>query len=456
MTTSVIDLGDVSYSPGEPEVYPDGSREFDRARLGRLAKVAVAVLAALVLGGSGLPGPPVLHEVWSMPYSQVESMVIDEGRLLVRRNEGGETDLTAYDLATGATHWTLDTGESQNWMGFTLQAGVLLLPGDEKTIEITTDDGGMMGYSYAGSTTALDPATGRPLWERPGSPFGEPATDTLLMFERSDAGPLTWIRLVRVRDGSTVWERRAPEKSDTVVVQMDGEVPARVVTASPEGDLTVLRYDDGTQVFAGSVPWRPMSYNTGAGTNLSSAAGRLVVTDTGLDVNTDRSRVTVYRTDDLTPLWSRDAAGWANVQDCGPLVCLGVMQEGLEAVDPQTGERRWAIDGAQFAGEVAGGERLLITGSDDRPRQTLVDAATGRAIGPGSSGGVLYQDAGRGTATLLRDLDVSRSAVNRIDTTTGRSITLGGMGGGVRQFCIGEQGWIVCTTDDRLVVTAVG
>ncbi|BEL11591.1 hypothetical protein Q0Z83_097820 [Actinoplanes sichuanensis] len=455
MTTSVIDLGDVSYSPDEPEVYPDGSREFDRTRLGRLVKAAVAVLAALVLGGSGLPGPPVLRQVWSMPYSQVESMTIGAGTLYVRRNEGGRTDLTAYELATGAFRWTRDTGESQAWSGVTVQAGVLLLPGDEKTIEITTDDGGMIGYSYAGLTIAVDPATGRTLWQRPGSHYGEAMADTLLMYERTAAGRLTWIRLVRVRDGSTVWERRAPEKTDTVLVQMDGGVPARVVTGTEEGDLTVLRYDDGTQVFAGSVPWRPMSYTTGAGSNLGSVTGRLVLIDNGLDVNTDRGRVTVYRTDDLTPLWSRDTNGWANVQDCGPLVCLSTMAGGLEAVDPETGTKRWAMDG-QYAAEVGGGERLLVSGSDDRPKETLVDAATGEVIGSGGSGGVLYQDAERGSVTLLRDLDVSRSAVNRIDTTTGRSITLGGMGGGIRRFCVGEQDRIVCTTDDRLVVTAVG
>jgi hypothetical protein len=458
VTMSVIDLGDVSYLPDEPEDYPGGRREFGRVRVGRLAKAAIAAVAALVLGGSGLPAPPVLRQVWSVPYSMAESMMIEGDSIYVRRATGTGTELTAYDLGTGAARWTRDTGPGPAWLGVDPQerAGVVLVPGDEQTITIKSVDGSTIGYSYAGTLTALDPATGEPLWRRTGAQYGQVTGDTLLMYERSPGGMITWLRLVRTRDGSTVWERRAPENADVVVVQFDGETPERVVTGTQKGELTVLRYADGTPVVAAPVPWRPTSYDTGTGSNLSAAAGRVVIVDTGLEANSDRSRVTVYRTDDLVPLWSRDTIGWTNVQECGPLLCVGTAETAFEAVDPDTGTKRWGTTGGPFVTPVRDGERLLVAGTDDEQEQTLVDAATGRVIGPGGNGNLLYQDPEQGTVTLLRDLGASRSAVNRLDTTTGQSTTLGVVGGGSQHFCIVEGDWIACATDGGLVVTAVG
>jgi hypothetical protein len=456
VTMSVIDLGDVSYPPDEPEGYPDGRPEFGRFRSGRPVKAAIAVLAALALGGSALPTPPILRQVWSAPYAQVESMTVEGDAVYVRRTSGTRTEVTAYDLGTGTSRWTRDAGVGPAWLGVNPQQGVLLIPGDEQTVTVESVDGTTIGYSYAGSLTALDPATGERLWQRAGSPYGEAAGDRLLMYERSPDGTITWLRLVRARDGSTVWERRAPATADVVVVQLDGDVPARIITAGPRGELTVLHYADGTPVASGPVPWRPMAYDTGAGSHLSAVTGRLVVVDTGTDANSERSRVTVYRTDDLTLLWSRDTSGWPNVQECGPLLCVGTAEGVFEAVDPDTGTKRWGMTGGPFIGSLRGGERLLIAGTDDQPKQTLVEAATGRVIGPGGSGNLHYQDVDEGTATLLRDLDGSRSVVTRLDTTTGTSTTLGVVGGGSQHFCGVERNWIVCAIDDQLVVTTVG
>ncbi|MEV4281233.1 PQQ-binding-like beta-propeller repeat protein [Actinoplanes xinjiangensis] len=456
MSVSVIDLGDVSSLPDEPEGYPGGRPGFGRVRVGRLAKAAIAAVVTLVAGGSALPGPPVLREVWSVPTSADESMTLDADSVYLHRPGENGTELTAYDLRTGRVRWTrpIDTGPS--WFGATPQHGVLLLPGDEQTIEVKSPDGGMMGYSYSGSLTALDPATGEQLWQRPGSQHWADTGETLLMYERDRTGTLTWLRQVRMRDGSIVWERRAPAKADTVEVLFDDGTPNRIVTAGPRGRLTVLRYTDGTEVTSRSLPWQKVSYNTGVGSSLGAVKGRLVVVDTGLEGNIDRSRVTVYRADSLTPLWSRETNGWANVQDCGPLVCLSTAQGLFEAVDPETGARRWAMAGSPFIGTVADGERLLIPGTDDEPEQTLVDAATGRVIGPIAAGGLMSMDDEEGTATLLRQLDPTTSVLSRIDTDTGRSTVLGVLPAGDQVFCSGSGRRIVCTLGDRLVVMTAG
>jgi PQQ-like domain len=332
---------------------------------------------------------------------------------------------------------------------------VLLLPGEEQLSEVRSEDGSGVSFPYGGTLTALDPATGEVLWKQPGMQYWEGSRDTMLMFERVRDGTISWLRLVRTRDGSVVWERRAPAGAESVAVQFDGDAPARVVTASSEGELTVLRYTDGAPVVSGTVPWTPTSYSTGAGSNLSAVSGRLVVTDTGLDVLANRSRVTVYRTDDLRQLWSRDTTGWPDVQDCGPVVCVGTAEGVFEAVDPETGAKRWGMAGGQVGGVIPGTGRLLVAGGD-QPRQTLVDAATGRAIGPGGRGGLLYRDLGEGTVTLLRDLGPASSAVSRLDTVTGRSTMLGALTGGNQRYCLGEGRRIACSLGDRLAVIAVG
>jgi hypothetical protein len=456
VSMSVIDLGDVSHLPDEPEGYPGGRPEFGRFHVGRLVKAAIAVVVTLAAGGSALPGPPVLREVWSVPTSPEQSMTLDDDSVYLHSPAGNLTELTAYDLRTGRVRWTrpVDTGPS--WFGATPQHGVLLLPGDERTIEMKSPDGGMMGYSYSGSLTAIDPATGEQLWQRPGAQHWANTGDTLLMYERDRTGTLTWLRQVRIRDGSIVWERRAPAKADTVEVLFEGGTPDRIVTAGPRGHLTVLSYADGTEVTSRSLPWQQVSYNTGAGSNLGTVKGRLVVVDTGLGDDIDRSRVTVYRSDSLVPLWSRETKGWANVQDCGPLICLSTAQGLFEAVDPETGARRWAMEGGPFIGTIAGGERLLIPGTEDEPKQTLVDAATGRAIAPIAAGGLLSMDDEEGTATLLRQLDPTTNVVSRIDTTTGRSIVLGVLPAGDQIFCGGSGRRLVCMLGDRMVVTTAG
>ncbi|GIE79725.1 hypothetical protein Aph02nite_56750 [Actinoplanes philippinensis] len=456
MTASVIDLGDVTSRPEEPDDYPGGRPEFGRIRVGRLAKTVISALVVLLLGGSGLAEPPVLREIWSVPSPYPESMAIDDDAVYLRHAELGGTTMTAYDLRTGAVRWRQDTGSGSAWLGVTSQSGVLLMAGDEQAIDVKSPGGGIVSFSYAGSTTALDAATGRQLWKRAGEYHWEGTGDTVLMSEREQDGTITWLRLVRVRDGSVVWERRAPEQADTLVVQFGGDEPVRVVTASQQGALTVLRYADGAVVTSGSVPWRRRSPDTGAGSNLSAVTDRIVVVDTGLDTSGDQSRITVYRTDDLARLWARDTTGWANVQDCGPLVCVNTAQGLFEAVEPETGTRRWDMTGGQFIGHIPGGDRLLIAGTDEKPRQSVVDAATGRVIGPGGSGSVLAMDEEEGAATLVRQIAPDLGVVSRLDTGTGRSIVLGVIPDGDRAYCAERGRWIVCSLGDRLTVSTAG
>ncbi|MEU4619056.1 PQQ-binding-like beta-propeller repeat protein [Actinoplanes sp. NPDC023801] len=457
MTMTVIDLGDVSDPSAGPEGCPGGGRrrEADRIRISRLIRAVIAVVAMLALGGSGLPGRPVLNEVWSVPFSEMDTMtVLGDAVFLFRSLPSGRAELTAYDLASGTVRWTRSTGgETPAWLTPLKRTGVLLVPGDEQLIERVMPDGSLVNYSYGGTLTAVDPVTGRQLWKHDGMQAAEEGSGTLLTLERDDTGRLTTLRLIGSRDGSVVWERPPPTGTENVVVQFDGDTPARVVTVTARGEVSLLAYADGTTRATGRLPWQPPSMASGEGSQITTAGGLLMVL-----TNTEtKSEVAAYDPADLHRLWSRTLPPWAYAETCGPLICLGAAGNFTAAVEPATGEQRWDFLGSPYPGLRLGADRLLITSGDSIPSNTVVDLATGRTIGSAASGFLAFQEPDGGLI-LLRGLypELTRNAVTRLDPATGRTRTLGAISASSRRFCDGGGRHIICGSADRLVVTAVG
>ena len=275
----------------------------------------------------------------------------------------------------------------------------------------------------------------------------------MLLQSRTPDGALSALRLLSARDGTALWERSLPAGVDTVQIQADDGVAARVVTAGPGGEMTVLRYADGTTLATARVPWTPNSPSTGAGSMVTTATGLVIA----LDVTDRGSTVTAYRADTLEPLWDRKFPQWAHAQECGSSVCVG---DGnlFTAVDPVTGEPRWTGDGSPFSGVLVGTDRLLLTSNDDGPTQQVVEAATGRPTGAVGRGQLVYRDDRTGALILMRELfpDVNRMTISRLDPVTGRSILLGTVPLANERICGGEAHHLVCQRGDRLTVTAIG
>jgi outer membrane protein assembly factor BamB len=457
MTMAVIDLGDVSDPSAGPDDYPGGGRrrEFDRATIGRLIRGAIALVAVLALGGSGLPGRPVLHEVWSTAFSEMDAVtVLGESVFLFRAVPGGESELTAHDLATGTTRWTRRTPGDPIWVNTLPRAGLLLLPTGEELVERTLPDGGIVQYVHGGTLTALDPATGEQLWKYDGMHADGETGDSLLLFERAEDSRLTTLRLIGSRSGSVIWERAVPPGAETVTVLSEGDAPSLVVTASDEGELTTMAYSDGRTLTSGRVPWTPVSMNSGEGSQLTTAGGRILIVDNG----SQQSEVTAYHPDNLRRLWSKVMPGWAYAETCGPLICLGAAGNFTTAVDPSDGGQRWDFLGSAYPSMPVGAGRLLLTTGDTIPRQTIVDIATGRQIGPSIPGYVTSRDQRTGSLMLLQGLypDLTRNAVSRLDPATGRVTTLGAVTVTQGRFCDGGGRYLVCLNNGRMVVTAVG
>lgn len=449
----MIDLGDLSDPAATPEDYPAyRRRELDRALLRRLAQAVTAGLCALVLGGSALPAPPLLRQVWSVPFSDNDIMSVDKDAVYVNRVVAGGSELTAYDVATGAVRWAVPGGARPSWLEPLPAAGVLMLAGDEQWAEPTPGEDDMSPYVHGGTVTVLDPATGVTLWKQPGLRAYGDAEQTVLIHERRPDGVITTLRLVNLRDGSVVWERPPPAGIETVDVQVGAGDTARVVTAGAGGEVTVLRYSDGTVVTSARLPWQPLSSSTGVGSSIVTTPGLVMVMETSYG----RSQMIAYRTDTLKPLWTRTFTDWAHVQDCGPVICLGGGGR-FTAVDPETGAERWTAVGSSSSWLTLDDELMLVSDGDDGPTQRVVDAATGRPAGPAARGQILHRD-DRDGLILLREVfpDTNRLVVGRLSLTDGRAVTLGAIPIASERVCAGASRYIACQQGGDLTVTAVG
>jgi outer membrane protein assembly factor BamB len=453
VSVPVIDLGDLSDPASEPGEYPAfRHRKFDRAVLRRAAPAVLAGLCALLLGGSALPAPPLVREVWSVPFTDNDVMSVEKDSIYVNRAVAGGSELTAYDLATGAVRWARAVGDRPAWPELRPGTGVLMLPGDEQWVDPVPGEDGVSPYSYGGTVTVLDPATGETLWRQPGLPAYGGAGATVLLYERRPDGVITTLRMVNVRDGSVVWERPPPAGIDNVQVQAGDGDTARVVTHGPDGDVTVLRHSDGSEVISARLPWRPLSPATGAGSSITTTPGLVVI----MDSVEGRGEMIAYRADTLEPLWKRGFTDWGDVQDCGPVICLAA-GDAFTAIDPETGAERWTAVGNPSSWLALPEGMLLLSGGDDGPTQRIVDAATGRPVGPTGRGDPLHRD-DRDGLIFLRDVfpDMNKLVVGRLGLTDGRFVTLGAIAIADERVCAGAGRHIACQQGGSLRITAVG
>ncbi|MBO3736379.1 outer membrane protein assembly factor BamB family protein [Actinoplanes flavus] len=447
---TVIELGDVSRVPAEsPE--PEPAPEFQRGTVRRLVLIGLTLLCAVLLSASLPPGPAGFRRLWSVPFGQTDTMAIRGDLAFVHRARPGGAELTAYDLATGAVRWVRVTGGDVTWLSGGQSEEVLLIPGNEQTVEVEYEDGSRGVEIYGGTVTALDPATGTPLWKHPGFQEWADTNGTVLLYEYDRDG-LAAVRVVRARDGDLAWERRL-EDAQTAMLQADGTDPAHVVLIAPDGGTTVLRYADGATVVNRRLPWTPMRPSTNRGSSLFTATGLVLVAE---NLAEHHARVTAYRVGTLERLWERESDENPYVQDCGPVLCL-VAGTDIIALDPATGTERWRRPGQVNVG-VLPGDRMLVSDGADNAQQTILRAVDGRVLGSGGRGTVIHHNRRDGSMLLSRTLppDYNRAVLRRLDLSTGRSVVLGVIPISQDGFCDGDGRYIGCRDGDDLTFTAVG
>ncbi|BCJ42644.1 hypothetical protein GCM10010168_06140 [Actinoplanes ianthinogenes] len=433
---TMIDLGDVS-GPGAPEA-PVAPLRFRWRAVSRAAVAVLAVLCAVGLTGSARPGPPRVHELWSMPLRDGGyPNYVDDQAVLFQVDPGGAS-LTAYDLGTGRVRWTTPTGPEATWVIPGEAAHRLYVAGHSRSLEK-----GDYSVPYATDTLALDSRTGAVRWRHAGQMMTGDAT-TALLADRDDQARITALHLVRAADGAPVWDR-VVDPAQALIIPEDLDAPDRVVTVSAAGALTTFRYTDGTPLAGRRIA--PLTDPEWSAVLLD---GRLVLMRFGA-----APAVTAYRTDTLDVLWNLPGLSPdLNPSPCGPVLCVGTGMV-MHALDPETGKSVWEIP---QLGASPINDHLLLTSAPGANSSMLVEATTGRPRTGKIDGTVLGLPRDDGTLLVLRPYGypVMRTAIVELDPETGRTRALGStpyIGGN----CQPVGRYLVCVDSvDQLRVTAVG
>jgi outer membrane protein assembly factor BamB len=425
MTT--IELGDVS-SPGY-EPTPRGWRG-----PGRGVAVAVTVLVTLVtVAGSVRPPPSGLSLLWTTPMSEADGVMLGTDAVYVNRNTTGTSRVTAYDLVTGAERWEKWETQTNGDLQLIEQAGLVLLTTDVIDQELRSRR----------ETLALDARTGRRLWVADGLIGGVHGTDAL-MADYTTVGTPYRLRMIRLADRSVIWARDTP---DLHLFSVAGD---RLITATVDGVVEILRLADGLRLAGGQVRWVKPDAEANQFDDLFIVGDDLVLTR-----NWQRNGdITVYRLDTMAERWRLPdlANGYAFV--CGPALCVcrGAL---LTAYHLTTGARLWQVAGIDnpFA---ATDDRIIV----DRGNEGLlmIDPTTGAGIGTRVRGGTTVWNLDPdGDVFVLHPTSSppNRTSVTRWDVATGSSRILGTLDLLTGYRCQTRGGYLACNRDSQLEVTAL-
>jgi outer membrane protein assembly factor BamB len=290
-------------------------------------------------------------------------------------------------------------------------------------LHLTAFTGETGGY-YFSETIALDATTGAELWRLPGTGNGWPATGTVLLEDKDHDGVGTaGLRLVRLADGATIWNRETPGAQRWVMLGAEPGHPDRVATVDGDGDVRVLRLADGTEAAHGTVDWHPDSPEKGDFTDLVAEADGLYV----LHASGNRATATAYSDSTLQRLWTAtQTSGTGQFYPCGAVLCAVSTGE-LLAYDWTTGALRWRAVGHTYA-RAAGHDLLIAEDRAEPARRTLLDASTGRRIADLGTAQPPWDYGGGALITIdVSPSQVGRAVVRWVNPRTGETLVLGTM-----------------------------
>lgn len=373
---TVIDLGTDRYDPAV-----DGMARQPLSAAHRLRIAALALVGALVLatGGAAPPAPSPLRDGYALPLTADGRFRLTPDRLYVAdQPSDGEATITAYDL-TGRPVWSVPQPTDGEPFGLSEAPGLLLF---------------MSNNPGQGSvrTTALDTATGRPLWSFPDwlTPFsdtgttlvtedvfppdsrvepGEPVPPGAMLQVGPDGAAYlassreVTARVVDLATGTVLW--RTPQASSAAALPAAGGRGPVVLVGLPDGgvELRDLR--------TGSVRWS--LDRSGAPIRYAAQVGGVVL----LGWEGPDAGAAGYSADLGRQLWEQaipelDGRGFGV---CAPMICLSDPGVGVEVRDPTTGVVAWR---AARAGHLQSSASGLVV-YDEQPRG-VADPATGRTV----------------------------------------------------------------------------
>ncbi|MEO3815480.1 PQQ-binding-like beta-propeller repeat protein [Plantactinospora sp. B24E8] len=373
---AVIDLGTDRYDPAVDAVARPPLSAAHRLRIAVLALVGALVLAT---GGAAPPAPSPLRDGYALPLTSDGQFLLTSDRLYVANQPAdGEAAVTAYDL-TGRPVWSVPQPADGEHVGLSAAPGLLLFMSNNPGQGLVR-------------TTALDAATGRPLWSFPD--WLTPLSDTGAALVTEDVFP-----------------------PDSRVEPGDQVPPGAMLQVGPDGSAYLATSREVTarviDLATGTALWRTSQVTAAAALPAGGGRGPVVLVglpDGGVELrdlrtgsvrwSLDRSgapvRYAAQVGDVLLLVWDGPDAGAAGYSAdlgrrlweqttpeldrrhfgvCAPMICLSDPGTGVEVRDPATGAVAWR---AARVGHLQPSASGLVV-YDERPRR-VVDPATGRTV----------------------------------------------------------------------------
>lgn len=363
--------------------------------------------------------PPVVNDEWSQPggspnnapghlllnTSLTQSWTADAGT-----GSSSSGRLTATPLVAGGRVFTLDAAGQVS--AFSASGGsalwrVSMVPESERSAGtgimsqmtfsssagggfgggLAAENGRLYAVSGFGRVAALDPATGKAIWEKNlGTPVrAAPTASGDRLYVISMEGRFYSLNGA---DGSELWVVRGLPQNSSLVMTVSPAVEGELVAVPyPSGDLLALNTADGSARWSESVARsRSMSHLTSLRDAASPAIQDGVVFAVG---HSGRMVATNAATGERQ--WSINVPSTQRPWVAGDTVFVVDTGGQLLAVDKSTGNIRWTVNlsgGKTWAGPTLAGGLLWLVSA--KGALVGVDAATGRVVSERSIGGSVY------------------------------------------------------------------
>ena len=405
--TPLIDLDRPS-----PEPPDDGT--VVRSRPALLLIVLVTVL--LAVGGSA-PARPGLTSVLALD-EPVTAAELSGGSLFLAAPD----EVRRYALPSGARQWSrrFDLAVQALWIDPASGVLLVLAAGGEERL------------------TALEAATGRPLWT-------EESAGTMVI-ALSRGGVLTQegangegaLRMLDAHTGRTLWTRDVDPAGFLGPDELfQGGGSPWIVAVGATGGVALLSYADGHEIAHGNLELG--SPPPSADRSLPSNSVSISVVGDRLYVSRrvrGEASLTAYSIRPLAPLWRAVGGPIGSVSDCGPVLCVADTRW-VSGIDPAGGQVRWQEPSWGIAYRYDR-ERLFAYDNREDSEAALIDAGTGRELRRlGHS---------RQLGRLILRTDGDRTLVSVPDGTTGDLRTAGSMVDVAAYRCQLGGDYLLCPT----------
>lgn len=296
----------------------------------------------------------------------------------------------AFNVASGARVWQASlVPEAERKAGsssiFSLSFGSSTTGGFGGGL--AADNGRLYAASGFGRVVALDPATGKQLWEK--------ALGTPLRASPTAVGDRVYVATMEGRffclsgiDGAELWSVRGiPQQASRVINTSPAVEGDLVVVPYASGDLMALNANDGTPA------WTENLAKARGGSQLASLsdAARPVIDNGVVFAVGHGGRMIATQADTGERLWSIDVAGTQAPWVSGDTVFVVDTSGRLMALARNTGAIRWTakLTGSRtWSGPTMAANRLWLT--SDTGALVGVDALTGRIVSQQSVGSKMF------------------------------------------------------------------